>query len=186
MAGKYTALKQSGPKRGLSSDTADALMRAGIFDDAPEQVGPEGIAPFRASPQKQLHIPRTERGGPVPEGVQWGGIDTTSADIDQSNIPDPNQISMDFGNEPTEYMQSNLTPAETEQRQRQIEAPQSLQQQFKLGGSSPELDSGYLGPQDLMKIWGPVNGPVVGRSLINLKNDFDLLGTARSFENTDK
>jgi len=186
MAGKYTALKQSGPKRGLSSGTADALMRAGIFDNAPEQVGPEGIAPFSASPQKQLNLPRTERGGPVPEGVQWGGIDTTSADIDQSVIPDPNQTSMDFGDVPAEYMQSNQTPVEREQRQEQIEAPQSLQQRFDLGGSSPELDSGYLGPQDLMKIWGPVNGPVVARSLIGLKNDFDLLGTARSFENTDK
>jgi hypothetical protein len=152
MAGKYTALKQSGPKRGLSDATADALTRSGIFDDAPEQVGPEGIAPFSPSPQRQLNIPRTERGGPVPQGVQWGGIDTTSADINQSNIPDPNQMNMDFGNEPKEYMQSNMTPAEREQRQSQMEAPQSLQQQFNLGGSSPELDSGYLGSDSIMKI----------------------------------
>ena len=186
MAGKYTALKQSGPKRGLSSDTADALMRAGVFDNAPEQVGPEGIAPFSSSPQKQLHIPGTERGGPVPEGVQWGGVDTTSADIDQRIVPDPNQTSMDFGNEPTEYMQPNLNPMELEQKQMEMEAPQSLQQQFQLGSSSPELDSGYLGPQDLMKIWGPVHGPVVARSLVGLKNDFDLLGTSRSFDNTDR
>ena len=185
MAGKYTALKQSGPKRGLSSDTADALMRAGVFDTAPEQVGPEGIAPFSSSPQKQLHIPGTERGGPVPEGVQWGGVDTAPTDIDQRVAPDPNQTSMDFGNEPAEYMQPNLTPMELEQKQMEMEAPQSLQQQFQLGSSSPELDSGYLGPQDLMKIWGPIHGPVVARSLVGLKNDFDLIGTARSFDNTD-